>query len=49
MAYVLSSFFFGMNPVGYTLGGFIIPALALLNLLPIPYMTHGAGGGCRRT
>ena len=40
MAYVLSSFFFGMNPVGYTLGGFIIPALALLNLLPIPYMTH---------
>jgi phosphatidylserine synthase len=40
MAYVLSSFFFGKNPVGYTLGGFIIPALALLNLLPIPYMTH---------
>jgi len=43
MAYVLSSFFFGMNPVGYTLGGFIIPALALLNLLPIPYMTHRGG------
>ena len=40
MAYVLSSFFFGMNPLRYTLGGFIIPALALLNLLPIPYMTH---------
>jgi len=40
MAYVLSSFFFGMNPVRYTLGGFLIPALALLNLLPIPYMTH---------
>ena len=40
MAYVLSSFFFGKNPVGYTLGGFIIPALALMNLLPIPYMTH---------
>jgi phosphatidylserine synthase len=43
MAYVLSSFFFGRNPVGYTLGGFIIPALALLNLLPIPYMTHRGG------
>ncbi len=40
MAYVLSSFFFGMNPWAYTLGGFVIPALALLNLLPIPYMTH---------
>ena len=40
MAYVLSSFFFGMNPVRYTLGGFLIPAFALLNLLPIPYMTH---------
>lgn len=40
MAYVLSSFFFEKNPVGYTLGGFLIPALALLNLLPIPYMTH---------
>jgi CDP-diacylglycerol---serine O-phosphatidyltransferase len=40
MAYVLSSFFFGKNPLGYTLGGFIVPALALLNLLPIPYMTH---------
>ena len=24
----------------YTLGGFLIPAFALLNLLPIPYMTH---------
>ncbi|HXU06906.1 MAG TPA: CDP-alcohol phosphatidyltransferase family protein [Polyangia bacterium] len=43
MAYVLSSFFFGMNPWRYTLGGFIIPALALLNLLPIPYMTHRGG------
>jgi phosphatidylserine synthase len=43
MAYVLSSFFFGMNPVRYTLGGFLIPALALLNLLPIPYMTHRGG------
>jgi phosphatidylserine synthase len=43
MAYVLSSLFFGRNPAGYTLGGFIIPALALLNLLPIPYMTHRGG------
>jgi CDP-diacylglycerol--serine O-phosphatidyltransferase len=43
MAYVLSSFFFARNPVAYTLGGFIIPALALLNLLPIPYMTHRGG------
>jgi CDP-diacylglycerol--serine O-phosphatidyltransferase len=40
MAYVLSSFFFGMNPARYTVGGFVIPAMALLNLLPIPYMTH---------
>jgi phosphatidylserine synthase len=40
MAYVLSSFFFGRNPLGYTLGGFLIPAFAFLNLLPIPYMTH---------
>ena len=43
MAYVLSSFFFGMNPLRYTLGGFVIPALALMNLLPIPYMTHRGG------
>ena len=40
---VLSSFFFGRNPVGYTLGGFLIPAFAFLNLLPIPYMTHRGG------
>ena len=43
MAYVLSSFFFGANPVRYTLGGFLIPAFAFLNLLPIPYMTHRGG------
>jgi len=43
MAYVLSSFFFERNPIGYTLGGFIIAALALLNLLPIPYITHRGG------
>ncbi len=40
MAYVLSSFFFGMNPARYLVGAFVIVALALLNLLPIPYMTH---------
>jgi phosphatidylserine synthase len=40
MSYVLSSFFFGMNPARYLVGGVAIVALALLNLLPIPYMTH---------
>jgi phosphatidylserine synthase len=43
MAYVLSSFFFGMNPARYEVGAFVIPALALMNLLPIPYMTHRGG------
>jgi CDP-diacylglycerol---serine O-phosphatidyltransferase len=43
MAYVLSSFFFGMNPARYAVGALIIPALAVLNLLPIPYMTHRGG------
>src|SRR5436190_2144252 len=43
MAYVLSSFFFGMNPARYLVGGLLIAALALLNLLPIPYMTHRGG------
>ena len=40
MAYVLSSFFFGMNPARYAVGAVVIPAMALMNLLPIPYMTH---------
>jgi len=43
MAYTLSSFFFGMNPARYVVGVFAIIALALLNLLPIPYMTHRGG------
>jgi CDP-diacylglycerol--serine O-phosphatidyltransferase len=43
MAYVLSSFFFGMNPARYAIGGAVVTALALLNLLPIPYMTHRGG------
>src|SRR3954471_15993363 len=40
MAYVLSSFFFGMNPVRYAVGAVVIVGMALMNLLPIPYMTH---------
>jgi CDP-diacylglycerol--serine O-phosphatidyltransferase len=40
MAYVLSSFFFGMNPARYLVGAMVVGALALLNLIPIPYMTH---------
>jgi phosphatidylserine synthase len=37
---VLSRLFFGANPHPYATGAVIIPALALANLLPIPYMTH---------
>jgi phosphatidylserine synthase len=40
MAYVLSSFFFGMNPARYAVGAVVIVGMALMNLLPIPYMTH---------
>ncbi len=40
MAYVLSHFFFGMNPARYLVGALLITAFSLLNLLPIPYMTH---------
>jgi CDP-diacylglycerol--serine O-phosphatidyltransferase len=40
MAYTLSSLFFGMNPARYAIGAVVNVALALLNLLPIPYMTH---------
>src|SRR3954471_16248579 len=40
MAYVLSSFFFGMNPARYAVGALVIVAMAVMNLLPIPYMTH---------
>jgi phosphatidylserine synthase len=39
-AYVLSRFFFGANPHPYATGAVLISAFALLNLFPIPYMTH---------
>jgi len=40
MAYTLSSFFFGMNPAPYAIGAVVIGTMAILNLVPIPYMTH---------
>jgi CDP-diacylglycerol--serine O-phosphatidyltransferase len=40
MAYVLSQFFFNDNPARYVVGDLVITALAILNLAPIPYMTH---------
>jgi len=40
MAYALSHFFFTLNPARYVVGAIIISAFALLNLVPIPYMTH---------
>jgi phosphatidylserine synthase len=40
MAYVLSHFFFAMNPARHLVGALLISAFSLLNLLPIPYMTH---------
>lgn len=43
MAYVLSHFFFDANPARYLVGAFIIVTFALLNLVPIPYMTHRGG------
>src|SRR5215831_154936 len=43
MAYVLSHLFFTLNPARYTVGAVVIGAFALLNLLPIPYMTHRGG------
>jgi phosphatidylserine synthase len=43
MAYVLSHLFFTLNPARYTVGTVVIAAFALLNLLPIPYMTHRGG------
>jgi phosphatidylserine synthase len=39
-AYVLSRLFFAANPYRYLTGAVIITAFALLNLFPIPYMTH---------
>jgi CDP-diacylglycerol---serine O-phosphatidyltransferase len=43
MAYVLSHLFFTLNPARYAVGAVVIAAFALLNLLPIPYMTHRGG------
>jgi phosphatidylserine synthase len=43
MAYVLSHVFFTLNPARYAVGALVIAAFALLNLLPIPYMTHRGG------
>jgi CDP-diacylglycerol--serine O-phosphatidyltransferase len=40
MAFVLSHLFFRGTDLSFVLGGVIITALALLGLLPIPYMTH---------
>jgi CDP-diacylglycerol---serine O-phosphatidyltransferase len=45
MAYVLSHLFFELNPYRYVVGDVVITAFALLNLLPIPYMTHRGGRG----
>jgi phosphatidylserine synthase len=40
MAFVLSPLFFRGDEAGFLTGEVLIPALALMNLLPIPYMTH---------
>jgi len=40
MAFVLSRLFFAANPARYLTGAVVIAAFALLNLIPIPYMTH---------
>jgi len=40
MAFVLSTLFFRGDAAGFLTGEILIPALALMNLLPIPYMTH---------
>jgi CDP-diacylglycerol--serine O-phosphatidyltransferase len=40
MAFVLSPLFFRGDAAGFLTGELLIPALALMNLLPIPYMTH---------
>jgi phosphatidylserine synthase len=42
MAFVLSRFFF-RGELGFALGDLLIPTFALMNLLPIPYMTHRGG------
>jgi phosphatidylserine synthase len=43
MAYVLSHLFFTLNPARYAVGAVVITAFAVLNLVPIPYMTHRGG------
>ncbi|HVV51441.1 MAG TPA: CDP-alcohol phosphatidyltransferase family protein [Polyangia bacterium] len=43
MAYVLSHLFFTLNPARYLVGAVVIALFALLNLVPIPYMTHRGG------
>jgi CDP-diacylglycerol--serine O-phosphatidyltransferase len=43
MAFVLSRLFFAANPARYATGAAVVSALALLNLVPIPYMTHRGG------
>jgi phosphatidylserine synthase len=40
MAFVLSHFFFRRDALSFGVGAVLIPALALMGLLPIPYMTH---------
>ncbi len=40
MAFVLSPLFFRGDAAGFLTGELLIPALALMNVLPIPYMTH---------
>jgi len=42
-AFVLSHVFFALNPYRYATGIVLITAFALLNLFPIPYMTHRGG------
>jgi phosphatidylserine synthase len=40
MAFVLSRFFFEDNPARWATGAVVVIALSVLNLVPIPYMTH---------
>ena len=40
MALVLSRFFFRQDAISFAVGGVVISAMAIMGLLPIPYMTH---------
>lgn len=40
MAYPLSRLFFAANPQRWVTGAVVVVALSVLNLVPIPYMTH---------